>query len=180
MKTLLPSLTKIHGTRSHKVSNKDNIKTQIYDSLLDCICKKTDTARGFVNVPRSNRGFPWTANRVRWPNDVDRYKDFWDSIFNNIVVSPRGTTTDNYSCYLNEAPGQIIKELYGFLRPEIYTETLYPMPVIIDNLANLINTYTPGKIRKNERTIGDYNYNVRDLSQPQQESLLTRLLSIFY
>ena len=87
---------------------------------------------------------------------------------------------NNYSCFLNEAPGQIIKEQYGFLRPEIYTETLYPMPVIIDNLANLINTYTPGKIRKNERADGDYNYNVRDLSQPQQESLLTRLLSIFY
>ena len=180
MKSLLPSLTKIPSTRSSKVSNKDNIKSQIYDSLLDCICKKTDTTRGFVNVPRSDMGNLWRANRVRWPNDDDRYKDFWDSIFNNIVVSPRGITMNNYSCFLNEAPGQIIKEQYGFLRPEIYTETLYPMPVIIDNLANLINTYTPGKIRKNERADGDYNYNVRDLSQPQQESLLTRLLSIFY
>lgn len=170
MNNLLPSLRKIAGTLKRNVSNKDNMKTQIYKDLLDCICKKNII--GFVNVPISSAGIHWQPNRIKWPNDIDRYKDFWDSIFNNIVVTTDASgnkiTSDTYKCFLNETAepdpsfiGQFNKRHYGFLNPALYTETLHPMPVIINNIANLINTYTPGKIRINDGVPGDYNYDVK-------------------
>lgn len=168
MNSLLPSKIPIAGSIRYKLL-KDNTKIETYNDLLDCICKKNISGT-FVNQP-TVAGITWQPDTTKWPNDVDRYKDFWDRIFNNIEVFDIGgveQTMDNYECFLNKSGGKkgINPSMFlGKLKPELFEETLYTMPEIIENLAKLINKYSPGKILVNSSTKGDYNYVVRSLAE---------------
>lgn len=164
---LLPKI--VRGTvRKYKLLAEDNIKTQLYNELLNCICKNNTT--GFVNWPTVG-GVIWDADRTKWPNEIDRYRDFWDRIFNNLEIYNVGgnkETDDLYECFLNQAGGKVdpITKNTTFielnhLSPALYEETLYTMPEIIENISQLINKYNPGKIQKNNSINGYYNYDVR-------------------
>lgn len=164
---LLPKITR--GTvKRYKLSAEDNIKIQLYNDLLNCICK--NNTAGFVNWPIVD-GVIWTADRIKWPNEIDRYRDFWDRIFNSLEIVDVGgnkETNDRYECFLNKSGGKVdptsinttFMEL-NHLEPALYEETLYTMPEIIENMYKLINKYNPDKIQKNNSADASYNYDVR-------------------
>lgn len=165
---LLPVLLKGGSRYKYRLTPADNYKMQIYNDLLNCICKNNTT--GFVTRPIVG-GVIWEPNTTKWRNDIDRFRDFWDRIFNNLEIVNVGAhqETDNkYECFLNKAGGQkntvtrttTYMDLYH-LDPALYTETLYTMPEIIDNLAQVVNKYNPNKIQKNNPANAYYNYNVR-------------------
>jgi hypothetical protein len=165
---LLPQLTRGAVKYKYRVAAADNYKMQIYNDLLNCICKNNTT--GFVNWPVI-LGESWEADRTKWPNEIDRFRDFWDRIFNNIEIADvRGhkETNDNYECFLNKVGGKYTPSTrtttymeLNHLETALYQETLYTMPEIIENLSNVINKYNPNKIQKNNGANGYYNYNIR-------------------
>jgi len=172
MNNLLPKLRNTGTIKKYTLSPEDNKKMKLYYQLLSCICK--DNTTGFVNWPIVN-GVAWQADRVGWPNDIDRFRDFWDRIFNNLEVQklPTGEkqTDDKYKCFLNKAGGIYnINTLtttsleLNILSPSLYEETLYTMPEIIQNLSRLVNKYQPNKIQINNPINPPiYNYDVRQI-----------------
>jgi hypothetical protein len=172
MNNLLPKLTDTGTIKTYKLSQEDNEKMRLYYELLSCICK--DNTTGFINWPITN-GVAWEADRVEWPNEKDRFRDFWNRIFNNLEVQklPTGEkeTDDDYECFLNRSGGTYdINTLtttsmeLEILSPGLYAETLYTMPEIIHNIASLVNKYQPNKIQiNNPVNPPNYNYNVRQI-----------------
>lgn len=166
---LLP--TTVKGTvKKYRLLDEDNIKMKLYYELLNCICR--DNTKGFKTLPnRSDQ--VWQADRIKWPNEIDRYRDFWDRIFNNLEIYEVGTskeTNRDYICFLNRTGGKVdsITGISTFmqlnhLEPELYKETLYTMPEIIENLYELINKYKPDKIEKNDTGSAYYDYDVRQI-----------------
>lgn len=158
LKNLLPKLSSGGTTiKKNKLESVENEKIKLYNDLLNCICKDNET--GFTTKPVG-----WVANTTKWPNEIDRFRDFWDRIFNNLEILEIGgvkETNNNYECFLKRAGGIIINNLVtrtstttsielNHLEPVLYNETLYTMPEIIDNLAKVVNKYNSNKIQKNE------------------------------
>jgi len=174
MNNFLPHLIRLAPgphRRIYKLDSIDSFKMQIYNDLLNCICKDK-TAATFVNRPNIG-GVDWEPNRIKWPNSRDRYRDFWDRIFNNLDtfnVLGDTVTHDTYECYLNKSGGaynpitrRSSSMVLNHLNPALYTETLNTMPEIIENLANVVNKYNPNKIKKNNRANAHHNYDVRKI-----------------
>ena len=166
---LLPTI--VRGTvKKYKLVPEDNIKMKLYYELLNCICKNNTI--GFKNWPNI-MGQVWEADRTKWPNEIDRFRDFWDRIFNSLEVYEIGTskeTNDRYECFLNQVGGKVdpVTGISSFmelnhLNPALYKETLYTMPEIIENLYELIRKYNVNKIEKNSSASGYYNYDVRQI-----------------
>jgi hypothetical protein len=177
MNNFLPRLIRlgpVPGIMSrYKLDSIDIFKMQIYYDLLNCICK--DKTATFVNRPIIG-GVAWEPNLLKWPNDRDRYRDFWDRIFNNLDTSNffgNVVTNDYYECYLNKSGGaydsitrRSSSMVLNHLNPALYTETLNTMPEIIEKLADVVNKYNPNKIKKNNRANAHHNYDVRKIIRP--------------
>lgn len=171
MNKLLPKID-ISGT----LSPEDNSKLALYNELLNCICK--DNTTGFASKPPN-----WIDDTAKWPNEIDRFRDFWDRVFNNIEIEYVGgvkKALDYYECFLakaggkyNTVTGTTTAIQLNKIQPYLYAETLYTMPEIINNLANIINKYNPNKILRNESiNPPTHNYEVRQIISSNRQSIV--------
>ena len=102
------------------------------DGLMSCICKPKPAGVVFnpINLSMSKRAAfgNWWKHYYRYSagpfgnKEEDMYKDFWDQIF----------TEAQKRCFLNSS-------FIEMIHPNVYKETLYTLPEIIDNLYNLKN-----------------------------------------
>ena len=100
------------------------------DGLMNSICKPKPAGVQFnpINLSMRKKGVykNWWKHVYRYSGgpfgnkEEDMYKDFWDQIF----------TEAQKRCFLNSS-------FIEMIHPDIFKETLYTFPEIIDNLYNL-------------------------------------------
>ncbi len=100
------------------------------DGLMNCICKPKPAGVEFnpinVSVSKGDLYKNWWKNEYRYSagpfgnKEEDMYKDFWDQIFTEVPKR----------CFLNSS-------FIEMIHPDVFKETLYTLPEIIDNLYTL-------------------------------------------